>query len=127
VVSRTTAMHYKKVHRPLLEIARELNVDGVVEGAVLRSAERVRISVQLIDARSDTHLWAESYERDLRDVLGLQAEVTRAIAQQVQVTLTPEEQAHFARVQSVHSQAYEVYLKDGYYEKQRGDDGPAAS
>src|SRR5438876_155827 len=63
VVSRTTAMHYKKVHRPLLEIARELNVDGVVEGAVLRSAERVRISVQLIDARSDTHLWAESYER----------------------------------------------------------------
>ena len=119
VVSRTTAMHYKKVHRPLPEIARELNVDGVVEGAVLRSAERVRISVQLIDARSDTHLWAESYERDLRDVLGLQAEVTRAIAQQVQVTLTPEEQAHFARVQSVHPEAYEVYLKGRYYANQR--------
>ena len=119
VVSRTTAMHYKRVHRPLREIARELQVDGIVEGAVLRSGDRVRISAQLIDARNDTHIWAESYERDLRDVLGLQAEVTQAIARQVQVTLTPEEQAHFAQVQSVHPQAYEAYLKGRYHANQR--------
>jgi len=111
VVSRTTAIHYKKVRRPLPEIARELQVEGAVEGAVLRSAERVRISVQLIDARSDTHLWAENYERDLRDVLGLQSEVTQAIARQVQVKLTPQEKATFAQVHPVHPQAYEAYLK----------------
>lgn len=69
VVSRTTAMHYKGVHRPLREIAKELQVDAVVEGTVLRSGDHVRISAQLIDGRTDTHLWAESYERDIRDVL----------------------------------------------------------
>ena len=119
VVSRTTAMHYKRVHRPLREIAQELQVDGIVEGAVLRSGDRVRISAQLIDARNDSHIWAESYERDLRDVLGLQAEATQAIARQVQVRLTPEEQARFARVQSVHPEAYEAYLKGRYHANQR--------
>src|SRR6201981_2525683 len=77
VVSRTTAMHYKGVHRPVREIARELEVDAVVEGTVLRSGERVRISAQLIDARTDTHIWAESYERSLRDVLALHSDVAR--------------------------------------------------
>src|ERR1700757_1887021 len=79
VVSRTSAMHYKGVHRPLREIARELQVDGVVEGTVMRSGSRVRISAQLINAHTDAHLWAEIYDRDLRDVLELQSEVARAI------------------------------------------------
>jgi TolB-like protein len=71
VVSRATAMHYKGTHRPLPEITQELCVDAVVEGTVLRSGERVRISAQLIDAHTDTHIWAESYDRDLRDILTL--------------------------------------------------------
>jgi TolB-like protein/Tfp pilus assembly protein PilF len=115
VLSRTTAMHYKGVRKPLPEIARELQVEGVVEGTVLRSGERVRISAQLIHAPTDTHLWAESYERDLRNVLALQSEVAQAIAREVQVKLTPQEQAHFAEVRSVDPEAYEAYLKGRYY------------
>src|SRR5881275_604455 len=99
VVSRTSAMLYKDVHRPVPELARELGVDAVVEGAVLRSGERVRISVQLIEARTDQHLWAESYNRDLRDVLELQTEVARAVAREIQVKMTPSEQEQLARVQ----------------------------
>jgi TolB-like protein len=79
VVSRTSAMQYKGVHKSLREIARELDVDAIVEGTVLRAGRRVRITAQLIDAPKQTHLWAESYERDLRDVLTLQAEVAQAI------------------------------------------------
>src|SRR3989442_5973309 len=92
VVSRTSAMKYKGVRsKSVPEIARELGVDRIVEGTVLRSGDRVRISVQLIDASSDTHLWAESYERNLRDVLTLQAEVARAVANEIQVKLSPQE------------------------------------
>lgn len=119
VLSRTTAMHYKKARRPLPEIARELQVEGVVEGAVMRSSDRVRISVQLIDARSDAHLWAENYERNLRDVLGLQAEVSQAIAGQVRVKLTPEEKAQFAQVHPIDPAAYEAYLKGRYHWNRR--------
>jgi len=114
VVSRTTAMHYKGIHRPLPEIARELQVDGVVEGTVQRSGERVRISAQLLEARSDTHLWAESYERNLRDVLELQSEVARAIAKEIQVKLTPQEQRQLAG-HPVNAEAYEAYLKARYH------------
>jgi TolB-like protein/Tfp pilus assembly protein PilF len=123
VVSRTSAMHYKGVHRPVREIARELEVDAVVEGTVLRSGERVRISAQLIDARSDTHIWAESYERSLRDVLALHSEVAQAIAKQIQVTLTPQEQAHFASSRQVDPNAYEAYLKGRYHWDRRTGDG----
>ena len=98
VLSRTTAMHYKGVRKPLPEIARELQIEGVVEGTVLRSGERVRICAQLIHAPTDTHLWAESYERDMRNMLALQSEVAQAIAREVQVKLTPQEQAHFAEI-----------------------------
>ena len=83
VVSRTSAMQYKGVHRPLCDIAQELRVDGIIEGTVLRAGQRVRISTQLLDARTDTHLWAENYDRDLRDILALHSEVAQAIAQQV--------------------------------------------
>ena len=93
VISRTSAMHYKGTRKTLPEIARELNVDAVVEGAVRRSGNRVRITTQLVEAASDRHLWAESYERDLRDVLALQDEVARAVADEIRIKLTPQEQA----------------------------------
>src|SRR5437868_10306060 len=101
VVSRTSAMLYKGVRKPLREIARELEVDAIVEGTVLRAGQRIRITAQLIDATNETHLWAESYERHLRDVLHLQAEVAEAIAKQVRVKLTPQERAHLAQTQPV--------------------------
>jgi len=123
VLSRTTAMHYKGTRKPLPEIARELQVDGVVEGTVLRSGERVRISAQLIHAPTDTHLWAESYEHDLQDVLRLQAEVAQAIVREVQVKLTPQEEAHFTEVRSIEPEAYETYLKGRYYWNGRSKDG----
>ena len=96
VISRTSAMHYKGTTKTLPEIARELGVDGIVEGSVMRDGDRVRITAQLIHAPSDRHLWARSYERDLRDVLRLQSEVARAIADEVQVTLTPQKRSSVA-------------------------------
>jgi TolB-like protein len=109
VVSRTTAMHYKGIHRPLPELARELGVDGIVEGTVMRSGKRVRISAQLVDAHSDRHLWAEDYDRDLRDILALQSEVAQAIAREVQITLTPRDRERLARTRPVNPEAYEAY------------------
>ena len=127
VVSRTTAMLYKDVHKPLREIARELEVDAIVEGTVLRAGQRVRITAQLIDAANETHLWAESYERHLRDVLHLQAEVAEAIAKQVRVKLTPQERAHLAQTQPVNPEAYEAYLKGRYHWLRRsGEELPKA-
>ena len=122
VVSRTTAMHYKGVHRPLREIASELQVGGVVEGTVLRSGDRVRISAQLIDARVDIHIWAESYDRELRDVLALQSEVAQSIAREIQVKLTPRERARIATSRTVDPEAYEAYLKGRYHwNRRRGE------
>jgi TolB-like protein/Tfp pilus assembly protein PilF len=115
VVSRTSAMLYKGVRKPLREIARELEVETIVEGTVLRVGHRVRITAQLIDAAKESHLWAESYERDLRDVLRLQAEVAEAIGNQVRVKLTPQERAHLAQAHAVNPEAYEAYLKGRYH------------
>src|SRR5205823_1032481 len=107
VVSRTSVMQYKAVHKPLPEIARKLRVEAIVEGTVLRAGDRVRITAQLIDAIREAHLWAESYERDLRDVLALQSDVAQAIAREIQVKLTPQERAQFAQAHPVHPDAYE--------------------
>jgi TolB-like protein/Tfp pilus assembly protein PilF len=123
VVSRTSAMQYKGVHKPLREIARELEVDTIVEGTVLRAGRRVRITAQLIDAPKETHLWAESYERDLRNVLALQSEIAQAIAREVQVKLTPQEQAHLGQVRPVDPEAYEAYLKGRYHWNRRSGEG----
>ena len=123
VVSRTSIMQYKAVHKPLREIARELEVDFVVEGTVLRVGRRVRITAQLIDAPKETHLWAESYERDLRNVLALQSELAQAIAQEVQVKLTPQERKHLAQTRAVDPEAYEAYLKGRYHWNRRSRDG----
>ncbi len=111
VISRTSIMQFKDVKKPLPEIAQALGVDGILEGSVQRSGDRVRITAQLIRAATDTHLWAESYERDTRDVLTLQAEVAQAVARAINVALTPEESTHLARARPVNPEAYEAYLK----------------
>jgi serine/threonine-protein kinase len=119
VISRTSVMQYKGVKKALPEIARQLNVDGIVEGSVLKAGGRVRITAQLIQAATDRHLWAQSYERDLRDVLEIQSDVARAIASEINLNLNPEEQSRLARATSVDPQAYEAYLKGRYYLNQR--------
>ena len=111
VISRTSMMTYKGTTKTLPQIARELGVDTVVEGSVLRQGNQVRITAQLIDARTDHHLWASSYVRDLNDVLTLQAEVARTIADQVRIAVTPEERARLARPRTVDPEAQELYLQ----------------
>jgi TolB-like protein/DNA-binding winged helix-turn-helix (wHTH) protein/Flp pilus assembly protein TadD len=115
VISRTSVMRYKKTKKGLPEIARELNVDGIVEGSVTRSGQRVRITAQLLHAPTDRHLWAETYDRDLGDVLKLQSDVALAIAQQVRAQLTPQQQARLHSARPVNPQAYEAYLRGRYY------------
>jgi serine/threonine protein kinase/tetratricopeptide (TPR) repeat protein len=111
VISRTSVMPYKNSKKSMREIASELQADAVIEGSVMRSADRVRITVQLIDASSDQHLWAESYERELKNVFALQGEVAQAIAQQVRVVITPQEQARLVKKRPVDPEVYELYLK----------------
>jgi TolB-like protein/tetratricopeptide (TPR) repeat protein len=123
VISRTSVMAYKRVHKPLSEIARELNVEAVVEGSVLRSGERVRIIAQLIQVPADTHIWAQSYEGDIRDTLALQSSVARSIVEQIRGTLKPQEQAALEKSKAVNPEAYESYLKGRYFWNKRTGDG----
>ncbi len=111
VISRTSVMPYKNSKKSLHEIASELHADAVIEGSVMRSADRVRITVQLIDAASDQHLWAESYKRDLKNIFTLQGEVAQAIAQQVRVVITPQERALLVKKRPMDPEVYELYLK----------------
>jgi TolB-like protein/DNA-binding winged helix-turn-helix (wHTH) protein/Tfp pilus assembly protein PilF len=111
VISRTSVMQYKGAKRPLPQIAKELNVDALIEGSVLRSGDRVRVTAQLIGAVPERHLWARNYERELRDVLSLQGEVARAIADEVKAKLTPDVAARLARARPVNPEAHELYLK----------------
>ena len=122
VISRTSVMRYKATTKSLPEIAKELNVDAVVEGSVLRVGERVRITAQLIHAATDEHLWTESYDRDLRDVLRLQSEVARTIAQEIKVTLTPQEQARMVAARPINPEAYQAYLKGRFHWNKRTPD-----
>ena len=123
VISRTSVMRYKTTRKPLPEIARELDVDAVVEGAVVRSGDRVRITAQLIYAPTDRHIWAETYDRDPRDILALQSDVAAAIAREVRVTVTADEKVGLARRPPVSVAAYEAYLKGRYYWNQRTEAG----
>jgi TolB-like protein/DNA-binding winged helix-turn-helix (wHTH) protein/Flp pilus assembly protein TadD len=123
VISRTSVMSYKRVRKPLPQIARELNVDAVVEGTVLRSGDRVRITAQLIEASSDKHLWSQSYEGELQETLALQSKVARAIADQIRINLNPQEQAALKNVKVVNPKAYESYLKGRYFWNKRTADG----
>jgi len=115
VISRTSSVHYRGSSKPLPEIARELNVDGVVEGSVLRSGDRVRITVQLIQVSSNSRLWSNSYEGDLRDVFALQAGVARKIADEIRVTLTPPDRARLARTPASSPDAYLAYSKGRFF------------
>jgi TolB-like protein len=123
VISRTSAMQYKGTKKPLPQIGRELNVDAVVEGTVLRSGNQVRITAQLVQAAEDRHLWAESYEGDLRDVLALQGEVARDVANRIQVKLTPRERAGLSSFRPVNPEAHEAYLRGVYFWNQRTQQG----
>ena len=111
VISRTSAMHYKGVERPLPEIARELGVDGLIEGSVLKVGDKVRVTAQLIDGATDQHVWANSYDRDVRNVLALMSDVAGAIAGEVALALTPEEQRRLHRARPVDPLAQEAYLR----------------
>ena len=115
VISRTSVLRYKGTKKGLPEIARELHVDTVVEGSVIRSGRRVRVTAQLLQAASDQHLWAETYDRDIGDVLRLQGEVADAIAQQIRAQLTSQQQAQLRRAAAVDPAAYDAYLKGRLY------------
>lgn len=122
VISRTTAMQYRNVSRSLPEIAQQLRVEAIIEGSVLRSGERVRISAQLIDARIDQHLWAESYERDFTDVLSLQGEIAQQIADEVRIILTPRDRERLGSTRKVNALAHELYLKARYHWNKRTEE-----
>jgi serine/threonine-protein kinase len=122
VISRTSVMRYKGTRQSLPEIAQALNVDAIVEGTVLRSNERVRITAQLIHATTDTHLWGKQYESDLRDVLALQGDVARAIADEIQIQLSPQERSRLARTRPVVPAAYEAFLKGRHFWYRRSPD-----
>src|SRR5579862_9629704 len=119
VISSTSAMAYKNVHKPLVDIARELDVQVVVEGSVLRVGDRVRINAQLIRVPADGHLWAHSYEGSFRDTLALQGEVSQAIGRQIQATVSRREQAALSKPTTVNAEAHEAYLKGRYFWNKR--------
>ena len=115
VISRTSISRYRKSDKSLPQIAKELGVDGIVEGSVQRSGNRVRINAELIEASSDRHLWAKSYESDLQDALTLESEIARSIAQQIRVKLTPDEEQILIHAQAVNLNAIEPYLRGQYH------------
>jgi TolB-like protein/DNA-binding winged helix-turn-helix (wHTH) protein/Flp pilus assembly protein TadD len=123
VISRTSVMGYKGTHPPLPEIARKLNVEAVVEGSVLRVGDQVRITAQLIQVPADKHLWAESYDGNLSDTFALQNNVARAIAEQIRIEVTPQEQAALKSVKTIDPATYEDYLKGRYFWSKRTADG----
>ena len=115
VISRTSVMRYRNSPPSIPEIGRELHVDSIVEGSVVRAGDRVRITAQLIDANSDQHLWAKSYDRDLTDILTVQAEVATEIASEIRANLTPEERERLSQKKVVNPDSYEAYLKARYF------------
>lgn len=123
VISRTSVMQYKDAKKPLRKIAEELKVDAIVEGSVLQAGGQIRISAQLIDAVNDEHLWAESYEREISNILSLQREVASAIAREIKVQLTPQEVRHLRETDPVIPQAYEAYLKGQFYRAKGTEEG----
>jgi eukaryotic-like serine/threonine-protein kinase len=123
VIATASVMRYKGTKTPLPEIARELNVDGVIVGSVLRSGNRVRINAQLVDPSTERILWTQTYDRDLGDILALHSDVARAVASEIRVTVTPEEQQRLASTRSVNPRAYEDYLKGRFFMNKRTERG----
>jgi TolB-like protein/Tfp pilus assembly protein PilF len=123
VIARTSAMRFKKTTQSVREIGQALGVGFVLEGSVRRARGRVRITAQLIAVKDETHLWAESYERNLGDILKLQSEVAQAIAIEIQVKLTPQQERRLAKTGQVSPEAYEAYLKGRHLWNKRTEDG----
>jgi len=125
VIARTSAMQFKSTRKSTAQIGSELGVSHVLEGSVRRSGERVRITAQLIRVSDESHLWAESYERDLHDVLEVQAEVSRAVAREIQIKLTPHERQRLNpdKTRSIHPRAYELYLRGRHFWYRRTEEG----
>ncbi len=120
VIGRASAMTYKHAKKTIDQIGKELRVQYVLEGSVRRAGDRVRVTAQLIEVGNQTHVWAESYERDLRDALVLQSEVAQAVANEIELKLTPQQQARLATLRPVNPEAYELYLKGKYYDERGG-------
>jgi TolB-like protein/Tfp pilus assembly protein PilF len=114
VISRNSSMRYRDTDKSIPEIAEELGVDAVIEGSVLRSGDSVRVTAQLIEARTDQYLWADNFDRELRDILALYSDVARAIAQEIEIAVTPEEETRLARTRPVDPEAYELYVQGRY-------------
>jgi TolB-like protein/DNA-binding winged helix-turn-helix (wHTH) protein/Tfp pilus assembly protein PilF len=122
VISGTTVTHYKHAEKTTPEIAKELGVDALVEGSVVRSGNRLLLTVQLIQTSNDRHIWANSYDRELKDVVSLEGELSREIAGQIRIRLTPEEMERFAEKRTVDPEAYALYLQGRYYWHQRNEE-----
>jgi TolB-like protein/DNA-binding winged helix-turn-helix (wHTH) protein len=122
VISGTTVTHYKHAEKTTPEIAKELGVDALVEGSVVRSGNRLLLTVQLIQTSNDRHIWANSYDRELKDVISLEGELSHEIAGQIRIRLTPEEMARFAQKRAVDLEAYALYLQGRYYWNQRKEE-----
>ena len=115
VISRTSAMQYKNTDKLMTQIARELNVDGVIEGTIVREGGQVRIAVQLIHGATDNHLWTQSYVRELRNILGLQSDVALSIAREMRIQLSAQETARLSDTPSINPEAHDAYLRGRYY------------
>jgi TolB-like protein/Flp pilus assembly protein TadD len=115
VISHTSVMEYKGTRKHLPQIAHELGVDGILEGSIIRENDEVRVTVQLLDGPNDRHIWSESYERPMHGVLNLEREVAEAVARQIRITLTPEQEARLNAPRTVDPGAYEAYLRGRYY------------
>jgi serine/threonine protein kinase len=123
VISRTSSMRYKDTDKNVPEIAKELSVDAVIEGSVLKAGNEVRITAQLIDGRIDTHLWSENYTGTLTNILALQSEVTLAIAREIEIAITPEEEKRITQKAQVKPEAYEAYLKGIFFMEKHTEEG----
>jgi TolB-like protein/DNA-binding winged helix-turn-helix (wHTH) protein/Tfp pilus assembly protein PilF len=121
VISRTTAMHYKHSGKTAPEIAKQLGVDALIEGSVIRSGNHLRLTIQLVQASKDRDIWASSYEREMEDVLSLERELSREIAGQIRVQLTPEQEQRLAQKRTVDPESYTLYLQGRYYWHQRSE------
>jgi TolB-like protein/DNA-binding winged helix-turn-helix (wHTH) protein/tetratricopeptide (TPR) repeat protein len=123
VISQTSSLVYRGTHKPLSQIARELNVNGILEGSVLRSGNRIRINVQLVQPVTEKRIWGRTYEHDVQDVLALQSEVTRAIVNEIQAKLTPREKQRLAKVHASHPDAHVAYAKGRFFWNKRTEEG----
>ena len=123
VISRTSTQHFKSTPDNLPQIAKQLGVAHIVEGSVQKASDQVRVNVQLINALTDAHLWADTYDRKLTDIFAVESEIAKTIAETLQARLTGSEKSSIAKTPTVNPEAYELYLKGKFFaEKRTGED-----